>query len=310
MTYQRALLGFALLFVVGLALSEVRSASAAEAGDVAVLQESLQRYNAGVGALGRGDLEYAVYQFRQAIRLDPLRTEAHHNLGIALLQLRQPGAAKEAFTRALELEPERAESHIGRGVAERELGELLPAIDDLAHALPSKADDRELHMMLGGLYRQTQQPSLAAQEFREALRLAPADHEARVQLGLALADAAELDEAIVVLREATREQPEDSETTYQLGAILAEKIRLLIDEKVAAFQRAVALRPGSPDAHYRLAVAYIQKAQFSRIEDKRELLRLALEQYRLFQQAAPTDPKAADAAHNIEVLEPQLKEKE
>ena len=35
------------------------------------IQESIQRYNAGVGALQRRDLEYALYQFRQAIRLNP-----------------------------------------------------------------------------------------------------------------------------------------------------------------------------------------------------------------------------------------------
>ncbi|HWU41476.1 MAG TPA: tetratricopeptide repeat protein, partial [Candidatus Acidoferrum sp.] len=66
------------------------------------VQESIQRYNAGVAALQRRDLEYAVYQFRQAIRLNPDLTEAHHNLGIALLQLRQPLQAIDAFNRALE----------------------------------------------------------------------------------------------------------------------------------------------------------------------------------------------------------------
>jgi tetratricopeptide (TPR) repeat protein len=289
-----------------LVLAAVPEASAMEAGDAA-LQESLQRYNAGVAALQRRELEYAVYQFRQSIRLNPLRTEAYHNLGIALLQLRQPRAAKEAFTRALELEPDHPEAHLGRGLAHRDLGEFFQAIEELTRALPRKADDPQLRVMLGALYRQTRQPELAAVQFREALRLVPTDADARFQLGLALADANQVDEAIAVFREASRERPQDGETAYQLGATLGEKIRLLVDEKVAAFQRAVELPSSSPDAHYRLAVAYIQKAQFSRIEEKRELLRLALEQYRLFQQAAPTDPKAADAAHNIEVLEPQVK---
>jgi hypothetical protein len=43
------------------------------------------------------------------------------------------------------------------------------------------------------------------------------------------------------------------------------------------------------------------------VEDKRALLQLALEQFRLFQSSAPQDPKAPAAAHNIEVLEPQVK---
>ncbi len=38
-------------------------------------QEAIQRYNAGVGALQRRDLEYALYQFRQAVRLNPAMVE-------------------------------------------------------------------------------------------------------------------------------------------------------------------------------------------------------------------------------------------
>jgi hypothetical protein len=76
---------------------------------------------------------------------------------------------------------------------------------------------------------------------------------------------------------------------------------------VAAYRRAVELRPTLADAHYHLGVAYIQKAQLSRVEDKRSLLQLAMEEFRLFEQSAPQDPKAAAASHNIRVLEPQVK---
>jgi hypothetical protein len=43
------------------------------------------------------------------------------------------------------------------------------------------------------------------------------------------------------------------------------------------------------------------------VEEKRALLQRALEEFRLFQQFAPQDPKAAVATHNIQVLEPQVK---
>ena len=54
-------------------------------------------------------------------------------------------------------------------------------------------------------------------------------------------------------------------------------------------------------------LAYIEKARDSRLDEKRALLQLALEQFRLFQQLAPQDPRAPAAAHNIEALEPQVK---
>jgi hypothetical protein len=43
------------------------------------------------------------------------------------------------------------------------------------------------------------------------------------------------------------------------------------------------------------------------VEEKRALLQLALDEFRLFQQFAPQDSKAAAAAHNVRVLEPQVK---
>jgi tetratricopeptide (TPR) repeat protein len=86
-----------------------------------------------------------------------------------------------------------------------------------------------------------------------------------------------------------------------------EKIRALVDEKVKVYRRAVELRPSLADAQYNLGMAYIQKALMSQGEEKRALLQLALEQFRLFHQSAPQDPKAAAATHNIKALEPQVK---
>ena len=88
---------------------------------------------------------------------------------------------------------------------------------------------------------------------------------------------------------------------------MGEKIRALVDEKVLAYRRAAELRPAQADAHYSLGVAYMEKARDSRLDEKRALIQLALEQFRLFQQLAPQDPRAPAAAHNIEALEPQVK---
>ena len=91
------------------------------------------------------------------------------------------------------------------------------------------------------------------------------------------------------------------------GLEIGKKIRALMDDKVAAYRKAAELRPTDANAHYGLGVAYIEKARDSRLDEKRALLQLALEQFRLFQQLAPQDPRAPAAAHNIEALEPQVK---
>jgi Tfp pilus assembly protein PilF len=114
-----------------LAIALATAASAAEPPQEPRTQEAVQRYNAGVGALARRDLEHALYQFRQAIRLNPNLVEAHQNLGITLLELRQPGEAAEAFAKALELQPDNLEARLGLGLAFRAQGDNSRAIAEL-----------------------------------------------------------------------------------------------------------------------------------------------------------------------------------
>jgi Flp pilus assembly protein TadD len=173
--------------------------------------------------------------------------------------------------------------------------------------LPKKGDDPQLQLALGDLYRRERQTDLAITHLTEAARLAPADPAAQFQLGLAYTDAGNLDAALDAFRRTVQLRPDDADGYYNLGVIVGEKIRVLVDEKVIAYRKAAELRPGQADAHYHLGVAYIQQAQLSRGEGKRDLLQLALEQFRLFQQSAPQDPKAPAAVHNIRVLEPQVK---
>ena len=113
------------------------------------------------------------------------------------------------------------------------------------------------------------------------VRIAPADPAVQFQLGLAYTDAGNLDAALDAFRRTVQLRPDDADGHYNLGVIVGEKIRGLVDEKVIAYRKAAELRPAQADAHYHLGVAYIQQAQLSRVEGKRALLQLALEQFRL-----------------------------
>jgi Flp pilus assembly protein TadD len=206
----------------------------------------------------------------------------------------------------LELQPGHLEARLGLGLARRAQGDAEGAVAELLRVLPQKADDPQLHVALGDLYRRLRQPQAAVTHLSEAARLAPHDAGIQFQLGLALADSGDLDRAMAAFQRTVELRPDDADAHYNLGVVVGEKIRALVDEKVAAYRKAATLRPGQADAHYYLGVAYIQKAQISRVEDKRALLQLALEQFRLFHQSAPQDPKAPAAAHNIQVLEPQV----
>jgi tetratricopeptide (TPR) repeat protein len=112
------------------------------------------------------------------------------------------------------------------------------------------------------------------------------------------------DKAIQALEQAISLKPDDADAHYNLGVAYGQKIQRLLDQKIAAYQRAIQIRPGQAEAHYQLAIALLQKAYMSGPEEKRELLQRALAQFRLFQEYAPTDPKASSALQNIRTLEP------
>jgi tetratricopeptide (TPR) repeat protein len=93
------------------------------------IQESLLRYNAGVGALQRGKLEDALTQFRQAIGLRPDDPDAHYNLGVVVGEKIRDLVDEKvaAYRRAVELRPGLADAHYHRGVAYLQKAQLSRA---------------------------------------------------------------------------------------------------------------------------------------------------------------------------------------
>lgn len=66
-----------------------------------------------------GGPDYAIKDYREAIRLDPNNAEAYLWLGIALARQHETAQAREAFTKSLQLDPDRV-------WAKQQLGKLPP----------------------------------------------------------------------------------------------------------------------------------------------------------------------------------------
>ena len=72
-------------------------------------------YNLGFALSARGRRDEAIAAFQEALRIDPDYAQAHNNLG-ALLQISgQPEAALEHYRRAVALRPDNVESHTNLG---------------------------------------------------------------------------------------------------------------------------------------------------------------------------------------------------
>jgi len=136
-----------------------------------------------------GEVDAAIAEYRQVLRLMPDDSCAHHRLGMALRDKGELDAAVTEYREALRLEPDDPDAHGNLGNALGEKGDLEGAIA----------------------------------EYREVLRLRPDDSNAHYNLGITLSKQGELDAAVVEYLEALRLKLDEPEVHYNLGNALREK---------------------------------------------------------------------------------------
>lgn len=129
----------------------------------------------------RGRYEQAADRFRRAAQAQPQRPAAWVNLGVALVEWQQYGAALSALERALEVAPEFAPAHLARADALRGLGRLTPAVEAYRRAIALQPFAPALNK-LGCLLRVLRRGEEAESCYRKALDLAPNYATARVNL--------------------------------------------------------------------------------------------------------------------------------
>ena len=163
-------------------------------------------YNLGFALSARGRRDEAIGEFQFALRIDPDYAQAHNNLG-ALLQISgQPDAALEHYRRAVALRPDNVESHTNLGLLLSSRGRATEAADQFVEALALRGDNPQALGGLAWIRATAWDPALRNVE--EAVRLAERaadatrhrDVTALDALAAAYASAGRYDEAVRVAR--------------------------------------------------------------------------------------------------------------
>jgi tetratricopeptide (TPR) repeat protein len=102
-------------------------------------------YNLGVALYDKDDLDGAIREYREALRIQPDYADAHVNLGVALYDKGDLDGAIREYREALRIQPDNAYAHLnlaaalaGKGDRDGAIREYRIAVDELA-ALKERA---------------------------------------------------------------------------------------------------------------------------------------------------------------------------
>jgi tetratricopeptide (TPR) repeat protein len=278
-----------------LTVTQLRTALAPNASN-AEARNTLGRL---LGLAGAGE-QQIVAEFEEAIRTDPNYAEAYNNLGLVYTQSGTDDKAEKAFRSAIGASPEFADAHQNLG-ALLIISDAPGAIRELEKAVALQPQMLKAHYNLAQAYDASGSDNLEKEieELQKLVAIAPKYPKAEFALGKALLKKGDLQGAVTHLQAAVGADAKSGEAQYQLGLALSRAGRKVegtaamaksrelnadnqrqqaanldlregrtlleangkTDEALSRFNRVVADNPDSPEGHYYLGMALLQKAE-------------------------------------------------
>lgn len=124
--------------------------------------------------------------FSRAMREDGGSARIHHDLGVALANMKQTTEACDHFRIALEIDPSLTSAYGNLGLAHLNSGRMTEAVSMFRKGISQGAHSPDLYNNLGVALLYRSKPSEAAGAFRQALQLKPQFAEAHCNLARAL----------------------------------------------------------------------------------------------------------------------------
>ncbi len=92
-------------------------------------------YNRGLAHRRLNQLQMAVADYSEAVRIDPSNSDAFNNRAFVYLKLKQFQAAARDAARAITINPNKTNYYVNRALAFREMGQLQKALADINQAI-------------------------------------------------------------------------------------------------------------------------------------------------------------------------------
>jgi tetratricopeptide (TPR) repeat protein len=168
--------------------------------------------NRGIARHNKGDLERAIEDYNEAIRLNPRHAGAYYNRGVAWRNKGDLERAIEDYSEAIRLNPRHAGAYNNRGIAWKNKGDLERAIEDYDEAIRLNPRDAGAYYNRGAARQNKGELERAIEDYSEAIRLNPRHAGAYNNRGIAWQNKGDLERAIEDYSEAIRLNPSDPDT--------------------------------------------------------------------------------------------------
>ncbi len=178
------------------------------------------RLTRGDALLMKGDVDGAIREYREALRIHPNFAHAHNGLGLALDKKDDVDGAIREYREALRLGATDAATHYNLGRLLAKKNDVDGAIGEYHEALQIDFNFVYAHNNLGNALAKKGDLDGAIREYHEALRIDSNFAHAHGGLGLALAGKGDLDGAIEELQQAVNLDPNNAEFRNSLDAAL------------------------------------------------------------------------------------------
>ena len=195
----------------------------------------------GVQAHKRGDPLQALGLITSALRVNPASFDALLQQGLVLRALERSAEALASYDKALAIQPESADVLYNRGNALLELSRYQEALASYERALAIRPDDPEALNNCGNALRALGRHEEALAGYDRALAVVPGYAKALGNRG-----PRQPEEALASYRMAFTAAPE---AAWMLGIGNALQALDRHQEALESYDRALAIKPGSADAH-------------------------------------------------------------
>jgi tetratricopeptide (TPR) repeat protein len=214
----------------------------------------------GVALFERGDVEGAINNYRESIRLKGNYVNAQCNLGVALAGKKQYAEALTHYHECLRIKPGYSEAYYNMGVALSDLGREDEAIKQYREVLKIYPHHENANNNIGLLMVKKGNLDEAIWHYLKALDVNPDNVRTRINLADALLMKGSFDDALSQMNEALKTNPSDPNLLVKLAEIHTKKKNT--KQAIVAYHRALAVAPKSSQALYRVVALYAGQGRF------------------------------------------------